>query len=89
MENLFCDQQRPKQKTYLFLLSPVALSIYTLKIGGNGVAGTKTSGNGGSEASHISTPFKIALNKLRTLTPQIVLEKKTLAATLNRATTWP
>ena len=47
----------------------MALSICTLGIGGNRVAGTKTSSNGSSEASHISAPFKTALNKFEDLDP--------------------
>jgi hypothetical protein len=63
MNLLFVTYKDQKQNTNLFLLSPIALSIWTLKMEGNGVVGFDVSDKGGHGVSHISSLFSTASNK--------------------------
>ena len=58
---LLATSRDQKQKTKRFLLSPVALSICTLRIGGKDVAGSGCANGGGRDDSQISAPRKRAL----------------------------
>lgn len=50
-------------KTNLFLMFHVALSIWTFKIGGNGITRIGTSSTSQNKDLHMFTPYKIARNK--------------------------
>jgi len=63
---LLATNKDQKQNTYLFLLLPIALSIYTLKIGGKGVVGRGCSKGGGRKKLYASAVFKCFYNLVAT-----------------------
>jgi hypothetical protein len=65
----FATSNDQKQNKNRFLLSPVALSIWTFSIGGKGVAVDGVSDNGGNVDSYISAPLSTASNNGLDLEP--------------------
>jgi hypothetical protein len=72
-----------KQNTNRFLLFPAALSIWTFRIGGNGVAEHGVLDIGGSDASYISSTFSTAANSGHDLEPSNSYRTMTLEAFLS------